>query len=261
MNASLRGTIAELGDGFLVDLQGMNASLAGRVISATDSISTGLDDLGLTVSGDIDDLQGWMDAVLKAIAGELAGTNASLRSRIGEMDARNAGFFLSLDAELAIVQQSLVKVESNLSSGDEYIRADIAALSELTSDLNTHTLSELGALLDKIATHISELDDATALRLMALSSNLTAFATQAKLDSDEVDATLEDLEKLDAIITNVSALDASLGQAQTELGKDVEDQGTQSRAGTTMNMVLIVVVLILSFIILVLLVRMRRKEG
>jgi hypothetical protein len=177
-----------------------------------------------------------------------------------DMDERNEDFYLSLSAGLADAVSKLAQMEGNLSSGNDDIRADISLLSKMTSDLSEHTLSELSGLLANLSADVSEFDEETATSLMELANSISAFEAETDADLTDINQTLEDLEKLNAIMNELDDLDQGLETAKDEVEASVEDASDEQMSKSNLNMGLIIGILVLAIIILILLFLMIRAD-
>ncbi len=143
LEASLGAKLADLSVDTLKEPEGVNSSLAEEVRTMAAAATADLGAMGVTISSDVDDLGSWVDEVVDTLEAMLEGANASLRSRMDVMEGRNTGFFNTLGRDLTDLMGRLAAFEGNMSAGDDDIRDRIAPLSEMTSDMNGHTLSEL----------------------------------------------------------------------------------------------------------------------
>ena len=84
-----------------------------------------------------------------------------------------------------------------------------------------------------------------------MSRDITDFENATAEDLDDIDTTLLDLAKLDGIIQDVTALDASLNQAHEEIA----DTNDTVEGKNTMNMALIIIVMILGILMLFMFLR------
>jgi len=257
LNASLSQTMTTMKAGFVAELRSVNDTLADEIQDAVNAINSDLNSLGVTVSGDIDDLDAWLKSVMDALGVELAQTSTSFQSHLMEMDERVTGFYEDLDSDLSVVRLQLARVEGNLSAGNDGIRADIATLSEMTTNLNENTLNSVSDLLASLAEDIAEFDAETALLLKDVSADIAAFQSATEGDISDINQTLEDLSKLNDILDELGSLDQSLEDAETELDRSVQDSSEETMAQGSTNMMLVVIVLVLLVVILVLVLRMR----
>lgn len=261
LNHSLHASLSKLDADFLAELEGLDSALASDIQSALRSISRSMDSFNATVTGDITDLRGWLDSTLTALGVQLSGMNSTLNSQMDGMESRTEDLFGSLSDDLYLLMVGLARIEGDLGEEDADIIADIKALSEMTADLEEHTLTELGAVIDRLAANVSKYDSGTAANLEALSAEIVAFRTGTDEDVEGVNETLRNLAKLATILSELEALNASLAEAQSQLDATVteasDDQGSQSG----LNMVLIVIAMALMAVIILLVFSSRSGRG
>ncbi len=261
LNRSLHSTLSDLENSFLAELRQVNSSLANDIQTSFDGINLGIMGLNLSITGDINALEKWLDEVLRALDSSLQGANASLHSNLDDMENRNIQFLNGLRDDIISIHIQLVEMEGNLSNGSLMIRDDLVTLSELTTNLNEHTLSELSSLLDSLASDIEGLDAGLSEKLRGIASNITSFRADMGAELGDINQTLQDLEKLDTLINDLSDLDSDLGLAKKELDSSIDETGDKTQRSSMVIMGLVIVVLVLLTIILLLVVRLRREAS
>jgi len=266
--SSIESRMGTLEGNVLRDLRGVNASLSRDISGAVTSISSGLTALNGSLSATLSEgfadvladsnaMEAWLLTALASLGDELAAANASLAASIAGLAADMDAMRAQLTADLVDVMVALALMESNLTVAEGQTRDDIAAVSALVQALHDATLAELGTALDGIASDLADHDAALAARMSSMAATVRQFESNATARIDSIDRTLEDLAKLDAIITNVTRLDTDLAQAQSEIQGDVQSAKDEQMGLGRVNLVLVVVVILLAALVLVLLVRRR----
>jgi hypothetical protein len=253
VNGSIAQTVGGVEGDLLAELRGVNDTLAAEIQAVMVDIGSDLSDLGVSVSADVADLEDWLDEVLAALDSKMNETSTILSSHVGDVDERIAGYYQDLDQSLGEVRLALARLDSNLTSGNEDIQADIATLSEMTANLQEHNLAEVSALLAAIAGDIEELDGAMAAWLGGISENISAFEAGTDADLEDINQTLVDLRKLDFILDELEALDGSLDEAQVQLDRSVRETSDEELSQGNLVVGLTVLVLVLVVIICMLL--------
>jgi len=128
-------------------------------------------------------------------------------------------------------------------------------------DLSAETLDDLSAKLRDIADNLSAFDEETAASLIDLADDIDEFSTETKSDTDQIDTTLEDLVKLDALISDVEQVESDLAQAQSEISDDVQTSHDEQMGRSLGNMLLSGLVLVMAIIIVLLLLMVRKDRN
>jgi hypothetical protein len=260
MNASLIGTLSDLGTDFLVELAAVNATLASGILSSVRTINERVSALDTSVTGDVEDLRSWMDQVLTALDGELAGTNSTLVDRMDQVEGNAEDLYDTLSTEIHLLMVRLAMIDSDLAEEDADIRADIAALSAMMADLEGTTIAEIGETMDRLSTNVSAYDQSTADDLARLSEDIAAFEQGTGEDMAGIETSLGKLVTLGTILDDLEALDSDLKAAQDELDRSVQDAGEEQTSQSHLNMVLVVLVIALMAVTLLLLFTMKRPS-
>jgi hypothetical protein len=258
VNTSLQDSIDVLGNGFIQELMTVNASLADDIQTALDRIAGDIGALDASITTDIDDLGTWLSQVTMVLGNELASVNASLHANIDSLEGDVAGFYEALDDDLGQLSTVLVSVKGNLSSENKDIIEDIEALSELVSNMDEHSLSDLRDRLVDLATNLSGFDQDASARLMGIADNISTLKASA---SEDLETALENLQKLNTVLADLEQLDQDLSKAQQALDETVEDTSSEEMAKLNLNLGLLMVVIILVIVVLFLLQKTRRLES
>jgi hypothetical protein len=260
MNASLIGTLSDLETDFLAELAAVNATLASGILSSVRTINDRISTLDASVTNDVEDLRSWMDQVLTALDGELAGTNSTLIDQMDQVEGNAEDLYDALSTEIYLLMARLARIDSDLAEEDTDIRGEIAALSAMLADLEGTTLAEMGEMMDRLSTNVSVYDRSTADDLAGLSAKIATFEQGTNEDMEGIETSLGELATLGSILDDLEALDSDLKAAQDELDRSVQDAGEEQTAGSHLNMVLVVLVLVLLVVALLLLITMKRPS-
>jgi predicted nucleic acid-binding Zn-ribbon protein len=250
LNTALSADIQSGVDNITMDLAGMNASLAADLMAVKDDILA-----------DNDALETWLDLVLTALETEMDEANRSMHEAMTDLSDNIDDYYTTLDADMMEVMRQLAASEANLSDENLGLADDIAVLSQLMQDLNAETLDDLSAKLRDIAGNLSTFDEATAGSLSSLADDIDEFSQQTRSDTDEIDTTLEDLAKLDQLITDLEALNSDLEATEQSISDDVKTTHDEEMGRSLGNMMLSGVVLVLIIIVILLLIMVRKDRN
>jgi chromosome segregation ATPase len=189
---------------------------------------------------------------------ELDNANATIHSSIGDLSDDLDDYYTTLDSDLMEAMRLILASEANLTEDNAGLAEDIVTLSQLMQDLSADTLDDLSAKLRDIAGNLSAFDEETAASLTDMADDIDSFSQETKADTDEIDTTLNDLSKLDNIISDVQKVESDLDKAKTEIEADVATTHDEQMGRSTVNMALIAVVFVLLIIVLLLMFQNRK---
>ena len=250
LNTDLSADIQSGVDSITMDLAGMNASLAADLMAVKDDILA-----------DNEALETWLDLVLTALEMEMDEANRSMHEAMTDLSNDLDDYYTTLDADMMEVMRQLAASEANLSDENLGLAGDIATLSQMMQDLSAETLDDLSAKLRDIAGNLSDLDEATAGSLTDLADDIDDFSQQTRSDTDEIDSTLEDLAKLDQLITDLETLNSDLEATEQSISDDVLTTHDEQMGRSFVNMLLAGFVLVLIIIVILLLMMVRKDRS
>ncbi len=257
VNASLANTISSLEGNFLGELAGVNSSLAGKIQNAladiTDEIG-GLNDtlmaqlLLLATSGDVDDLQAWMDSVMGALDSELASAELALANQITGLEVATATHYNDIVSDLSETLLELYTLRDSLDGHDRGLDDSIAGLEDLMADIGSTTMTEVRSRLTDISGNISQYSQALGDDLSATAANVADFEAEMEARLTDLNDTLTQLDKLQSILDEMDALANELEQAESELKGDIEGSGAENSDQSQTIMLLLFLVVVLTII-------------
>ncbi|TET92030.1 MAG: hypothetical protein E3J35_00050 [Methanomassiliicoccales archaeon] len=245
LNASLSSDIQNLLVDITNEVGGMNASLSDQLTNLLNSMTT-----------DNDALRTWLEIVLGYIDDNLTATNDTLQTQLSNLDASMTNFYNSLQSDLASVLLALQSHDDSTGENHSDIKDMLNDL--LAGGIGIAEIEELKTMLINIATNLSATNQSIANDVLNVANNIDSFQVDTSQRLEDINATLEDLSKLDDILGDLAALDQSLQQAEEQLGA-IEETSDEGVSRTDMNTILLVVVLILVIISIVMNLVLRRK--
>jgi hypothetical protein len=125
---------------------------------------------------------------------------------------------------LSLVESDLQGLRSNISSHDSHVKDDLTDISDIISDLENMRMADLESDLSDLSQSVSSHNIGMGQYIMVVDQSVTDFEDEMDERLENINETLKDLNKLDAIIGDISELDSSI---QTTNGKASapEDEG------------------------------------
>jgi predicted nucleic acid-binding Zn-ribbon protein len=150
---------------------------------------------------------------------------------------------------ISIVFNQLQIMDSEIIDHDSEVKEDITNLSGLVTDLNTMDFSDIDNKLSELAHSVSEHDLQIGHEIMVLEQWIAGFNEEIEEKLTVINESLEDLEKLDDIISDINEFDQSFQSSDGKAQNTGEDQGMGLTLAIIMLMVLSIV-LVLGMILL-----------
>jgi chromosome segregation ATPase len=145
--------------------------------------------------------------------------------------------------DLVNLSRRLVVAEGNLSS-------EISMLGDLIQGLLNESVDDLLGRLEELERNLSARDDELAAAIEEVSSNLSMFREDVETKLADINASLQDLDKLASILAQTVLLQASLDRAERDL-QDIDDTLDDESAKSTLHTILLVLLLIICIAILI----------
>jgi hypothetical protein len=144
---------------------------------------------------------------------------------------------------ISTVLNQLQIMDSEIIYHDFEVKEDITNLSGLVTDLNTMDLSDIDIKLSELAQSVSEHDLQIGQEIMVLEQWAAGFNEEIEEKLTVINESLEDLEKLDDIISDINEFDQSFQSSDGKAQNTGEDQGM----GLTLA---IIMLMVLSFVLI-----------
>lgn len=268
MNTSLMSRVSSAETNILNAIAGLDASLSfqiqnllvnitNEVSSVNTSLSNQLTSLLDNMTTDNDALRIWLETVLGAIDANLTATNNTLQAQLNALDASMTSFYNSLQSDLSNILVALQSHDSMTGENHSDIKDMLNTL--LTGGIGAVDIETVKTMLINLATNLSSQNQSFSNDILGVASSITAFQTDTSQKLDEINATVQDLSKLDDILADLAALDQSLQQAEDELEGTIEEKSDEEVSKIDANTILLVLVLILVIVSIVLNLVTRRK--
>jgi hypothetical protein len=150
---------------------------------------------------------------------------------------------------ISTVINQLQIMDLEVANHDSKVKEDITNLSALVTNLNTMDLSDIDNKLTELAQSVSEHDVQVGQEILELEQWVTDFNEGIEENLTVINESLEDLEKLDDIISDINEFDQSIQSSGGKAQNDGEDPGM----GLTLAIIMLMVlsfVLVLGMILL-----------
>ena len=254
INVSLTNKLSTTETNILAALAGVNATLSSdiqnlllgitnEVGSINASLSSQLTNLLNNLTTDNDALRTWLQTVLGAIDVNLTATNNTLQSQLANLDASMASFFNGLQTDLAVLLLTIQAHDVNTGQNHSNIMDAINNL--LASGIDMTEIQEIQTMLVNLASNLSSTDQSIANDILGVVNDIDVFQIDSSQRLGDINVTLEDLDKLDNILSELTALDQSLQQAQDELGGSIDDSSGEETSKIDLNTMLLGILLVL----------------
>jgi hypothetical protein len=125
---------------------------------------------------------------------------------------------------LSKVESDLQTLRSNISSHDSHVKDDLTDISDIISDLENMRMTELESDLSDLSQSISSHNIGMGQYIMVVDQSVSDFENEMDERLEIINETLKDLNKLDAIIGDISELDSNL-QSSNDKASSASDEG------------------------------------
>jgi archaellum component FlaC len=234
-NRSILEAIAGLRTDFMAELGEVNASLTQGIQDVLDALSTELGGLSTSLDG----ITSW----LQVIDQNLTETNETLHIHLSDLERMSSDYYMALEADLVNLSVMLGEVEGNLTE-------DIDTIGILVQTLMDQSLATIMDRIEVLEENLSKVDDELAALLAEIKANLTVFQDEVEMEFEAINETLDQLVKLDNIMSLMGQLKTLVEQAREDL-EAVDETLDDESAKSNLHTALLIVILILCLIILV----------
>ncbi|UCE38150.1 MAG: hypothetical protein JSW00_02625 [Thermoplasmata archaeon] len=250
INTSLASEIKTQAAGITNDIIGMNSSLSDQLNSLLNNLTT-----------EDGAFRAWLDLVLDTIDKNLTATNDSLGAQLSFLDTYIAGFNISLQTELGDILSELQQHDQDTGQDHSEIITKLDDI--LSGGVGADNLNELKSILTNLSNNVSVHDQSIADDIDEVIGDIEEFELNTSQKMESIDSTLDDLAKLEDILSDLNALNRSLAAAHDQLQESVDEipaeKGEKEEIGMT-EILLIVVIVLLIVNLLVTMMR-GKKEG
>jgi len=230
LNESIISTLTQLDEDFMEEIGTMNTELSEQIQSLMEAISVQMRGLNMSISSDLQHVELFIETPFEELFNELQLINSSLHANIGDLEDSNNNRYLSLMQDLEIIKGIIYNAERNITE---------------------YTLSELRAVLIDLAMNVTENDNTTKEMLLLVAGNIYDFESE----------TLDELLKLNNIISDLEQLDLSLDQVKNEINSSIEDKGNEQINWSFLNIGLIVLIIILLIVVMILVLKGKKERS
>jgi beta propeller repeat protein len=274
VNESIQNTLTGLNEtNILAYLEAMNTTLAadisnllssitGDIIALDSSLSDQLTNLLNNMSTNDDALRDWLDVVLAAIDTNLTDTKSTLEGLLTDLDTYVAGFNDSLQSDLIGISSALQQHDKNTGQNHSDIHNILDSL--LSGNAKDLDLKELKNTLSNLVTNISLYNESIAQNIEKAVENIANFEDETGQKLNVINNTLDDLAKLDSILTDLEDLNSTLKTAEDEIEASLDeiptDKKEEEEAFGIMQILLVIIMALLLVVILLLVMGNREKS-
>ncbi len=166
---------------------------------------------------------------------------------------------------LTTILSQLRGLDGNISSHDDEVKENITVLQGLIDNLETLYISDLSDKLATLKLNLSQHDSNITRDVANIEQSLIDFQDEINDKLSAVNSTLENMAKLNDILTDLQALDQSLQTASDELETSIEEKPSkdflEERILLVEMLLLIVLCLVVINMILTLIVARRKRSN
>ncbi|UCE37617.1 MAG: FG-GAP repeat protein [Thermoplasmata archaeon] len=240
-----------LNDTLFSDIQNQLVSITDDIIAMDASVSDQLASLLDNITSDDGAFRAWLDLVLEAIDANLTATNNTLHTQLSDLDAYMAGFNDSIKNDIFGILDALTTHDQNTGQDHSDLQSQ---LDEILQDLGELELGELKSKLSNLAQNVSYFNESIAEDIWQVIQGIGYFEKNASHKLAAINSTLDDLAKLEQILTDLRNLDTELQNAVDELKTSIDNIPKEEKAeeeGFGLTELLLIIVLVLLIINLI----------
>jgi hypothetical protein len=245
----------------LDQLDVVDQNILNEINDLNTSVSVQLTDLLNNITTNQNALRTWLEIVIPALGDNIMATNSTLHKQLDDLDTLINGFYNDLDSDLDGLISDLQT--HNSSTGQDH--SDIIdLLNGLADDVGNIDLDELKAMLLGLAQNLSQHDQAMADDIMGVISDIESFETSSQQKLDDINGTLDELVKLQNILSELEALQASLSEAEQQLQESIDEipkEEEEKDAELGLVEMLLIIILIMLIVNIILSLLGSRKKG
>jgi hypothetical protein len=155
-------------------------------------------------------------------------------------------------------------VDADIMAHDDDVKENLTTLQDLINNIGNMDLSEILRALFELEGNLTAIDTSLAQDIEDVEDAVEEFIIDIQGDLDAINATLEELQKLQDILDDLGELDTALTQGNEELKAEIDEIPTEKKEeeegmGTT-ELLLIVVLVLLIVNILISLMKGKSKD-
>lgn len=269
VNDSLRSRISNAETNILSDLQGVNVSLSNEIQLSLLDITDNVSKMNISLSGqltyllnqtttNISVLRTWLDLVLGALDANLTATNDTLQIQLNELDAYIEGFNDTIESDIGGILIELQLHDDISGQNHSDIKEKLNQL--LSGGIGAVGIGELKTMLTNLAGNLSEHNQSIADDIIGVVDSISVFETQISQKLDGINKTLDQLTKLDNILTELNDLDQDLETAQAAIDDiPMEKEEEEEQFGTSEGLLIIIIILLVIILLLMITGRVKPK--
>lgn len=235
MNESLTADISNLLSSITNDIIALDSSLSDKLTGLLDNITT-----------NDDALRTWLEIVLAAIDTNLTDTKSTLQDQLNDLDAYVAGFNDTLRSDISGISSTLLLHDENTGENHTEIQN---MLDNLLDDVGAIELEELKIMLTNLAENVSLYNESIAQDIEDVVDDIGYFEDEAGQRLNAINDTLDDLAKLDTLLTDLGDLDTDLQTAEDEIQASIDeipdDKKEEEEFGMAEGLLIVVLVLLI----------------
>ncbi|MBU4032747.1 MAG: hypothetical protein KKD98_08130, partial [Candidatus Thermoplasmatota archaeon] len=191
-------------------------------------------------------------ALLDSVDGNLTTHDSDIQALLAALDAlvQNQGNMTrdQLVANTTQILADVATVQSNITSHDTAIRQNMTTLSNLMVTLDQQSLAIVNYIVSELAQNLSAHDTGISDDLLGITDDISGFRDLTDEQLQVINTTLENLVKLDGIITDLEELDLALQAAETQLSDDIGTTSNSEISKIDLGTMLLAVLIILAII-------------
>lgn len=259
IEGNILASLADVNASLTYDIQSSLASITDDVSGMNTSLTDQLTNLLNQMTTDNNALRTWLDLVLVAIDANLTSTNNALQAQLSDLDAYIQGFNDSIKSDIGGILSDLQSHDDITGQNHSDIKDKLDQL--LSGGIGAEGIEELKTMLTNLAANVSTYNESIAQDIEGVVDEIDDFKTGTNQRLTTINSTLDDLAKLDSILTDLGELDQDLQAAQTSINEIPTEKEEEEGFGIAEGLLIIVIVLLIINLLFTLMGRKGRESG
>jgi hypothetical protein len=263
---SLLSTVSSDIASFRVWMQTTLGAIDANITSTRNFLGSQIANLDASVTSSFNSLQNNLSVVLAALLAHDASSGENhtaiinlLGTEIANLNASMTSFFVSLQNSVSVVLAALQAHDASSGENHTAIRNVLDQL--LAGAIDAGKLDAIENTLLNLSADISATNQTLASLILNVVNDIDAFHYDMIQRLTFINNTLLNLAKLDQILSQLSALDQSLNQAQIEINSNVQDAANAQSSKIDTNTMMLYVLMVLVILSMVVNLIGKRKHG
>jgi len=212
---------------------------------------------------DVGTLRAWLENTMANVQGNINATNETLHQQLAIQEAMMTNFYDNLSVDLGDIRSDLILHDQKTGQNHSVIIALINDI--LDGQIEKEKIAELRSMLIDLAENLSDHDRAIADDILDVVNDIDAFEIQTDDQLTRINQTLLQLEQLEDVLSDLTALDSSLDQAEENIEDTIDERSTKEEDDERFFVVELLLILVLILLVVnlmaIFLTRRKGEEG